>query len=178
MGLLYPVIVGGVQDEKAFGGRRSITAVASFTFRVILWNHKALNRKYKVLAKPIRRSRKTCFYRRIYQYMTTHITGVRLVLLATCVLQGRHLNKYFTSVVQIFKAFQYGSSGRVVISLAMYGHFNVTYFRSVCAVCYDGSVSPFMLQSSQCVGYGLDAEGSSPGKNKRFFSSPETSDRL
>jgi hypothetical protein len=57
------ISVGGVQDENAFGGRRcevlaevllkhSFTAVASFTFREIFWNHKALNRKYKGLAKP------------------------------------------------------------------------------------------------------------------------------
>jgi hypothetical protein len=54
--------VGGVKDEKAFGGRRcevlaevflkhAITAVASFSFREIFWSHKALNRKYKILAK-------------------------------------------------------------------------------------------------------------------------------
>ena len=50
------ISVGGIEDEKAFGGRRcevlaevllkhAITAVASFSFREIFWNHKALNRK-------------------------------------------------------------------------------------------------------------------------------------
>jgi len=57
------ISVGGVQDEEAFGGRRcevlaevlmkrAITAVASFSFREIFWNHKTLNRKYEGLAKP------------------------------------------------------------------------------------------------------------------------------